>query len=157
MNSNDFKQTVKAIYIKLVLFFALLVFVAIMLIIKITNPSFLNTQKEEVDVNQYVSTDGIDPNEIKNGIHLPTGFKEGNGLFEVVISCTPCHSAKLVTQNRATKEGWSSIIKWMQETQNLWDLGENESIIVNYLATHYAPENKGRRENLKDIDWYDLK
>lgn len=157
MNSNDYKQTVKAIYNKLFLFFALLVFVATMLIVKVTNPSFLSSNKQEVEVQQYVSIDGIDSSEIKNGIHVPTGFKEGDGLFEVVISCTPCHSAKLVTQNRATKEGWIGIIKWMQETQNLWDLGENEAIIVDYLSTHYAPENKGRRENLKDIDWYDLK
>ena len=45
----------------------------------------------------------------------------------------------------------------MQETQNLWDLGSGEEIIVNYLATHYAPTEKGRRQNLADIEWYELK
>ncbi len=88
-------------------------------------------------------------NDIKNGVHLPTGFINGKGLEEVVISCTPCHSAKLVMQNRATKGGWISIIRWMQDTQNLWNLGTNEAVIVNYLSTYYAPNQKGRREAYK--------
>lgn len=93
---------------------------------------------------------------IVDGIHVETGLKEGEGLQTVIATCTACHSAKLVTQNRATKEGWVSMIRWMQETQNLWDLGESEEIIVNYLATNYAPEKKGRRQNLKEIEWYEL-
>ena len=44
----------------------------------------------------------------------------------------------------------------MQETQELWDLGNNEAPILDYLAKHYGPENKGRRENLEDIEWYEL-
>lgn len=81
----------------------------------------------------------------------------GQGLAVVKTHCTSCHSAKLIVQNRATREGWLNMIRWMQQTQNLWDLGESEEIILNYLSTHYAPEEKGRRENLKDIEWYELK
>ena len=44
----------------------------------------------------------------------------------------------------------------MQETQKLWDLGENEDIILDYLAEHYAPEDIGRRKNLENIEWYEL-
>ena len=44
----------------------------------------------------------------------------------------------------------------MQETQNLWDLGANEEAIVNYLATFYASTEKGRRQNLANIEWYNL-
>lgn len=82
---------------------------------------------------------------------------EGEGLELVKTHCTSCHSAKLIVQNRATREGWLNMIRWMQQTQNLWDLGENEEMILNYLTTHYAPEEKGRRENLKDIEWYELR
>ncbi len=71
-------------------------------------------------------------------------------------NCTPCHSSKLVIQNRATREGWESIIRWMQETQNLWELGSNQPIILNYLVRNYAPEAAGRRANLKNIEWYEL-
>ncbi len=48
------------------------------------------------------------------------------------------------------------MIRWMQQTQNLWDLGENEELILDYLSTYYPPEEKGRRENLKDIEWYEM-
>ncbi|MEM9867699.1 MAG: monoheme cytochrome C, partial [Bacteroidota bacterium] len=93
---------------------------------------------------------------IENGIHVATGFVDADGLTEVIQNCTNCHSAKLVTQNRMTKEGWVATIRWMQETQNLWDLGNNEEIIVNYLAANYAPDKKGRRDILTGIEWYAL-
>jgi hypothetical protein len=48
------------------------------------------------------------------------------------------------------------MIRWMQATQNLWDLGANEGIILDYLAKHYAPQNTGRRAPLTDITWYEL-
>jgi hypothetical protein len=94
--------------------------------------------------------------QIEDGIHLRTGFRDGEGLMAVVTNCTPCHSARLVTQNRMTREGWEQTIRWMQKTQNLWDLGANEAIILDYLAAHYAPEKKGRRQNLENIEWYEL-
>jgi hypothetical protein len=45
----------------------------------------------------------------------------------------------------------------MQETQNLWDLGASEEVIVNYLANNYPPTKKGRRGNLAEVEWYVLK
>ena len=86
-----------------------------------------------------------------------TGFIIDKGMAETIQNCTPCHSAKMVTQNRMTREGWLASIRWMQETQNLWPLGENEPIILDYLAKNYAPTNKGRREPLTNIEWYKLK
>jgi len=77
-------------------------------------------------------------------------------LMTVVNNCTNCHSAKLVTQNRMTAERWNTTIKWMQETQNLWDLGKNQEVIVSYLVKNYPPKSKGRRMVLTDIDWYEL-
>ena len=56
-----------------------------------------------------------------------------------------------------TAEGWNATIKWMQETQNLWDLGEKQEVIVNYLVSNYPFKKKGRRQNLSNIDWYTLK
>jgi hypothetical protein len=53
-------------------------------------------------------------------------------------------------------QGWEATIKWMQETQNLWDLGDSEAVIIKYLVTNYPVEKKGRREPLKEIDWYRL-
>ena len=97
-----------------------------------------------------------DYNRVENGIHVRTGLKDGEGLLTVVAHCTACHSAQLIVQNRMDRERWNATIRWMQETQNLWDLGENQEVIVNYLVKNYPPEEKGRRENLKDVQWYKL-
>ncbi len=88
------------------------------------------------------------------GIDETTGFIIDAGFEEVRANCMGCHSPLLVTQNRATRDGWLSTIRWMQETQNFWDLGDNESIILDYLARNYSPpEGIGRRANLKNIQW----
>lgn len=105
---------------------------------------------------QSESGQSEDWNRIENGIHLRTGLKEDEGLMTVVAHCTACHSAQLVIQNRMNEERWNATIRWMQETQNLWDLGENQKVIVDYLVRNYPPTEKGRRENLKDIEWYAL-
>ena len=99
---------------------------------------------ETVDKEVVLPLDSI------SGLVMDEGFEIVRG------NCTPCHSAKLITQNRASREGWEKMIRWMQETQNLWPLGENESLILDYLAKNYAPVSKGRRAPLKDIEWYVL-
>lgn len=91
-----------------------------------------------------------------DSIDQATGLVIDDALPVVVGHCTACHSAQLITQNRATREGWKGMIVWMQETQNLWDLGENEEVILDYLSEHYAPEQVGRRKNLENIEWYEL-
>lgn len=93
---------------------------------------------------------------ISNGIHLKTGLKDGEGLLIVVAHCTACHSAELLIQNRMNEERWNATIRWMQETQNLWDLGDNQKVIVDYLVNNYPVENKGRRQKLDNIEWYEL-
>ncbi|MEM8527939.1 MAG: hypothetical protein AAGG68_25080 [Bacteroidota bacterium] len=94
--------------------------------------------------------------QVENGIHLETGLVYAEGFELVKGTCTTCHSAKLITQNRASRAGWEQMIDWMQETQGLWELGDIEPIILDYLATHYAPEEAGRRANLEEIEWYIL-
>jgi len=93
---------------------------------------------------------------IVNGIHVETGFIVDDNWEVVRGTCTACHSAKLVTQNRADREGWTKMIRWMQKTQKLWDLGDSEALILDYLAKNYAPQKKGRRARLTNIEWYDL-
>jgi len=84
------------------------------------------------------------------------GLAIDEALPIVKANCTACHSAKLITQNRATREGWKSMIEWMQKTQNLWPLGANEEVILNYLSKYYAPSFQGRRAPLTNIEWYKL-
>lgn len=92
-----------------------------------------------------------------DSIH-PTGLVYAPGFPLVRGNCTTCHSAALIVQNRATRAGWEGMIRWMQETQGLHDLGEDEAAILDYLAAHYAPVEVGRRANLdvESIEWYPL-
>lgn len=77
-----------------------------------------------------------------------TGLALGPGFEVVSLQCTVCHSAKLVTQNRASREGWLAMIRWMQDTQGLWPLGDKEDLILDYLAANYGPLSAGRRRPL---------
>ncbi len=159
MNRNDqFKESAKQLY-KLVKAICIVFgIIALFLIYLLVDPNFsaFRTTNDSEEYTAVAEEQSDDYDKIENGIHVRTGFVKGNGLMLVVNNCTNCHSAKLVTQNRMSKEGWESTIKWMQETQNLWDLGVNEETIVNYLATYYAPEAKGRRQNLNAVEWYEL-
>ena len=106
----------------------------------------------------YISNKEGDDDRVEKGIHIATGLKYDENFELVRAQCTACHSGKLVAQNRATREGWQQMIRWMQATQGLWDLGKKEPIILDYLAKHYAPQEVGRRANLEvaDIEWYIL-
>jgi hypothetical protein len=153
---SKFKQQVKAIYRLMAGLFGLFIVAAIGILLLVSNPDWTRKKVTEVE-SEYVAIPEVDDfDKIENGIHVRTGLIEADGLMTVVNNCTNCHSAKLVTQNRMNAERWIATIKWMQETQNLWDLGKNEEIIVNYLVTNYPPKKKGRREVLSNIEWYDL-
>ena len=67
--------------------------------------------------------------------------------WEIVrANCTPCHSAKLVTQQRGTAQQWLTMIRWMQAKQNLWQFDPvTESRIIAYLADNYPPDAARRR------------
>jgi len=99
-----------------------------------------------------------DWDKVENGIHLQTGLIYAENFDIIRGQCTACHSGKLIAQNRATREGWTQMIRWMQETQGLWDLGSNEPKILDYLTTHYAPKEVGRRANIDvaAVEWYIL-
>lgn len=99
---------------------------------------------EIIHADAPLQVDGIEA-QVENGIHVPTGLIADEGLRLVIAHCTACHSSKLVTQNRADREGWEKMIRWMQRTQNLWDLGEQEAAILDYLSENYAPVQTGRR------------
>jgi hypothetical protein len=86
-----------------------------------------------------------------------TGLVVSEHLDLVIANCTGCHSSKLITQFHTDRQGWLEKIRWMQQKQKLWDLGESEPKILDYLAKNYPPsENVSRRAALKNIEWYRL-
>ncbi|PKA96516.1 sulfite dehydrogenase (cytochrome) subunit SorB [Flavobacteriaceae bacterium MAR_2009_75] len=151
---NDFERVRRVV----ILACTVVVLSSLLLVYLIIDPSlsaFKNSERQSEMVD--VPLDSEKEDRIEDGIHVRTGFVDAPGMIETVQNCTNCHSSKLVIQNRMNAERWKATIQWMQETQNLWDLGENEEVIINYLVTNYPPKKKGRREGLADIEWYTLK
>ena len=150
---EEFKKSVKILYHLMMAGFCLFMMVGVLMTYYVFDPNF-SAFKDRTET--ATSLKEVDEDIIENGIHVETGFVDAEGLMTVINNCTSCHSAKLVTQNRMSKEHWNATIIWMQETQNLWDLGLDQEIIVNYLVTNYPVEDTGRREKLTNITWYDL-
>lgn len=74
-------------------------------------------------------------------------LKTDEHLMLVRANCTPCHSEKLITQNRGTEDEWRALIRWMQKTQGLWQIpSDSEQKIVAYLAKNYPPSPNRRRK-----------
>ena len=147
-------QEIRRLLVVLWCFVGVILIIGLYLMADPTLSAFKSSAPEQKVVAVPVEEEDFD--KIENGIHVSTGFIDAPGMIETVQNCTNCHSSKLVIQNRMNKERWVATIRWMQETQNLWDLGKNEDIIVDYLVDNYPPEEVGRRANLTDIEWYNL-
>ena len=79
----------------------------------------------------------------------PTGLTEGPGVNLVRAHCTSCHSERLITQNSGTRADWKRTIRWMQATQNLWQIEPAaEEKILDYLAQNYPAKRAFRRPPL---------
>ncbi|WP_205340356.1 hypothetical protein [Denitrificimonas caeni] len=79
-----------------------------------------------------------------------TGFVIAPGWEIVRNNCIACHSASLVTQNSGDRAHWLSLIRWMQETQGLWQLDDSsENTILEYLSSYYGPKEGTRRPALR--------
>ena len=75
-----------------------------------------------------------------------SGLKKTGDWQLVLGNCIACHSPKLVTQQRGTREQWLHMIRWMQEKQNLWQFEpEVEDKILTYLSENYPPREDQRR------------
>ena len=69
----------------------------------------------------------------------------------VKAHCSACHSPRLVTQNRGSRQNWLDMIRWMQETQGLWQFdAATETAILDYLEKNLAPSALHRRAPLPD-------
>lgn len=86
-----------------------------------------------------------------------TGLVNDENLYLVKAQCTTCHNSKLILQNRFTRDGWKQKIRWMQKNHNLWELGETEKPVLDYLEKNYGPTiTSTRRAPLTNIKWYKL-
>lgn len=92
------------------------------------------------DSSSSPSAEVIDP---ESGMIIADGWQLTKA------NCTVCHSARLVTQNNGSRVHWESLIRWMQETQGLWQFQpEMETTILDYLTENYGPKSDARRTPL---------
>jgi cytochrome c len=69
------------------------------------------------------------------------GLAEAPGREEVYYACDACHSIRLVTQQRLSRERWDQLLDWMVAEQGMAELtAEERRVILEYLATHYGPD-----------------
>ncbi|NID10616.1 hypothetical protein [Fibrivirga algicola] len=88
-----------------------------------------------------------------------SGLIDAPNLMLVKAQCTSCHSTKLIMQHRFTRAGWTERIRWMQKYHKLWNLGETEKPVLDYLSANYGPapaKAQGRRAPLQTPKWYSL-
>lgn len=79
-----------------------------------------------------------------------TGLIVAPGFEEVKKTCTVCHSPMLITQNKADRDGWLEMIRWMQKNKGLRQLEpELEKAILDYLSTNYGQTTTSRRPPLE--------
>lgn len=87
------------------------------------------------------------------GIDSATGLIVDRGWNTVRTHCTVCHSAKFITFQRGDRKSWAAMIKWMQNTQGLWQFdATTEDTILTYLSKNYPPGKSSRRRNLPPRD-----
>lgn len=75
-----------------------------------------------------------------------------NGLYidenvELVENhCLVCHNSSLIVNMNAGREAWIAAIRWMQESEGLWEIPvDDENKILDYLTKHYGEKYNTRR------------
>jgi hypothetical protein len=83
-------------------------------------------------------------------IDASSGLIKNPGWELVRANCGGCHSHALITNQRADRQTWLDMIRWMQTTQNLWQFpAETEASILDYLAANYTPRASRRRAPIR--------
>jgi hypothetical protein len=89
-------------------------------------------------------------NDGEKSVDPATGLIVAPGWEEVKGFCTGCHAALLIAQNRADRDGWLALLRWMEKEQGMASLDpEIEKRIIDYLAANYAPGRTFRRPPLE--------
>jgi len=67
------------------------------------------------------------------------GLPPGPGREEVFVTCSACHSLKLVQQQGLSQRRWEEILNWMVEEQGMTPLKASQhTLVINYLVAHYG-------------------
>jgi cytochrome c553 len=73
-----------------------------------------------------------------------TVLAEGPGRSETFGYCTACHNTALIRRSAFDRDQWDELMDWMTEKHGMTPLeGALRETIVNYLAEHYGPRQRG--------------
>ena len=76
-------------------------------------------------------------------IDKETGLVIAPGFETVKKTCTVCHAAMMITQNKADRDGWLEMIRWMQAKQNLWPFEPEMSSVPAICVTPWTRSTTG--------------
>jgi hypothetical protein len=69
------------------------------------------------------------------------GLPPGPGQEVVYYTCNVCHSIRLVTQQRLSRERWDKLLEGMVEEQGMAEPApQDRELILDYLAAHYGAD-----------------
>ncbi len=64
-------------------------------------------------------------------------------------NCASCHSGRLLAQHRLDSKGWLKSIQRMQAEEELWDLGDAQPKILDYLVYFYGNESSSSTQRVR--------
>jgi cytochrome c len=74
------------------------------------------------------------------------GLPDAPGREEVFVYCGACHSMKLVVQQGQTRSGWSELLTWMTEEQEMEPLDQEDSkLVLDFLTKYIGPDTHQKR------------
>lgn len=73
----------------------------------------------------------------------PVLIEDSEGTWLLVRAhCTSCHSSQILKNVRLSRNAWQDVIQRMRDEEGLWDLGEDESKILDYLTMYFGPRTE---------------
>ncbi|MGI9499134.1 MAG: hypothetical protein ACR2P3_03790 [Geminicoccaceae bacterium] len=72
---------------------------------------------------------------------LLASLPEGPGKEETFYLCHPCHSFRLVAQQRLSRKHWDETLDWMVEEQGMPEMEDEErELVLDYLEANYGED-----------------
>ncbi|HEB9325294.1 TPA: cytochrome C [Campylobacter jejuni] len=63
----------------------------------------------------------------------------------VEANCLARHGCNLITNMHASRKAWLAAIRWMQDSEGLWEIEPKDEKKLNYLEKYYGEKYDTRR------------
>ncbi len=80
----------------------------------------------------------------------PVELPDGKGKDEVEAYCSPCHSLRLVVQQRLKRSDWDEVLVSMVKEQGMNKMPpDDRALMLDYLAQHVGPDKPPKASPLQ--------